>query len=106
MDINLNESESRYYGDLFSLCDVEKIGKVKNLKALEFFRSSNLENSVLSQVIQLKALLIENGHSGCAKVGISVLKRTDSERLRTFWIIFLLQLHRVYLLRKQNLQLR
>lgn len=50
MDLNLNESESRYYNDLFTLCDVEKTGKIQHLKALEFFRSSNVDNSVLSQV--------------------------------------------------------
>lgn len=50
MDINLSDSESRYYNDLFTLCDVEKTGKIQNLKALEFFRSSNVDNSVLSQV--------------------------------------------------------
>lgn len=50
MDISLTESESRYYNDLFTLCDVEKTGKIQNLKALEFLRSSSLDNSILSQV--------------------------------------------------------
>lgn len=50
MDISLSDSESRYYNDLFTLCDVEKTGKIQNLKATELFRSSNVDNSVLSQV--------------------------------------------------------
>lgn len=50
MDISLSDSESRYYNDLFTLCDVEQTGKIQHLKALEFFRSSNVDNSVLSQV--------------------------------------------------------
>lgn len=50
MDISLSDSESRYYNDLFMLCDVEKTGKIQNLKALEFFRSSNVDNFILSEV--------------------------------------------------------
>lgn len=50
MDINLTESESRYYNDLFSLCDVEKIGKIQYLKSQELFRSSSIDNQVLNQV--------------------------------------------------------
>lgn len=46
----LTEPESRYYNDLFTLCDVEKIGKVSQLKCTELFRSSQIENSTLSQV--------------------------------------------------------
>ncbi|CRL00944.1 CLUMA_CG014223, isoform A [Clunio marinus] len=53
MNINLSESENRYYNDLFTLCDVEKIGKIEFLKATEFFRSSNVDNSILSQIYQL-----------------------------------------------------
>jgi hypothetical protein len=74
MDINLNESESRYYNDLFSLCDVEKIGKVQNLKALEFFRSSNVDNSVLSQVSDEQAnLLIEQDTTGEKTMSLKVI---------------------------------
>lgn len=52
MDIfsSLTESESRYYNDLFMLCDVEKTGKIQKLKSLEFLRNSSIDNSVLSQV--------------------------------------------------------
>lgn len=50
MDLNLTDSESRYYNDLFTLCDVDSNGKIQYLKALEFFRSSNADNSVLAQV--------------------------------------------------------
>ena len=46
----MTESETRYYNDLFTLCDVRCEGKIQNLKALEFFRSSSVDNSVLSQV--------------------------------------------------------
>lgn len=48
--VYLTEPESRYYNDLFMLCDVEKTGKVSQLKVTELFRSSQIENSTLSQV--------------------------------------------------------
>lgn len=50
MDLNLNESESRYYNDLFTLCDVEKSGKIQYLKATELIRSSGLDNPTVDQV--------------------------------------------------------
>lgn len=51
MDLSLTESESRYYNDLFSLCDVDKSGKFcPFLKSVEFFRSSSIDDSILSQV--------------------------------------------------------
>jgi hypothetical protein len=50
MDLSLTESESKYYNDLFTLCDVEKIGKVQKLKSDEFFRSAELEEDVLLEV--------------------------------------------------------
>lgn len=50
MDLNLNESESRYYNDLFTLCDVEKSGKIQYLKATELIRSSGLDNQIVDQV--------------------------------------------------------
>lgn len=57
MDLSLTESESRYYNDLFTLCDVEKTGKIQTLKALELFRSSegggaglDVSEEVLAQV--------------------------------------------------------
>lgn len=48
--VYLTEPESRYYNDLFTLCDVEKTEKVSQLKCTELFRSSQIENSTLSQV--------------------------------------------------------
>lgn len=55
MDLNLNESESRYYNDLFTLCDVEKSGKIQYLKATELIRSSGLDNQIVDQV-KLKSI--------------------------------------------------
>lgn len=50
-EVNISETESRYYSDLFNVCDVEKgKSKVPNLKATEMFRSANLENDILKQV--------------------------------------------------------
>ncbi len=50
-EVNITETESRYYSDLFNVCDVEKkASKVPNLKATEMFRSANLENDILKQV--------------------------------------------------------
>lgn len=52
-EVNISETESRYYSDLFNVCDVEqKASKVPNLKATEMFRSANLENDILKQVRQ------------------------------------------------------
>lgn len=50
MDLNLSESEGRYYNDLFALCDPENTARAPYLKALELFRSSNVNNEILSQV--------------------------------------------------------
>lgn len=50
-DLNLTETEMRYFGDLFLCCDEESNGKIPILKATELFRSSNTSNDVLKQVI-------------------------------------------------------
>lgn len=50
MDLNLSESEGRYFNDLFALCDPESTARAPYLKALELFRSSNVDNQTLSQV--------------------------------------------------------
>ena len=50
MDISLSDSETRYYNDLFTLCDTSKIEKIEKLKATEFLRNSEIDNSILSQV--------------------------------------------------------
>lgn len=49
-DLNLTETEMRYFGDLFLCCDEESNGKIPILKATELFRSSNVHNDVLKQV--------------------------------------------------------
>lgn len=49
-EVNISDTESRYFGDLFLCCDVEKSGKVPILKATEMFRSANLSNDVIRQV--------------------------------------------------------
>lgn len=49
-DLNLTETEMRYFGDLFLCCDEESNGKIPILKATELFRSSNIPNDILRQV--------------------------------------------------------
>lgn len=49
-EVNISETESRYFSDLFLCCDVGKSGKVPILKATEMFRSANLSNDVIRQV--------------------------------------------------------
>lgn len=56
MDISLTESESKYYNDLFTLCDVEKIGKIPKLKSDEFFRSAEIEEETLAEINQLSGV--------------------------------------------------
>jgi hypothetical protein len=51
--LSLSDAESKYYNDLFSLCDVEKIGKVSKLKSDEFFRTTELDDKTLNQVSYL-----------------------------------------------------
>jgi len=51
MDIALTDAETKYYNDLFNLCDTEKIGKIPKLKAEEFFRTAeNIDNELLLEV--------------------------------------------------------
>ncbi|XP_045488854.1 ralBP1-associated Eps domain-containing protein 1 [Pieris rapae] len=52
-DLNLTETEMRYFGDLFLCCDEESNGKIPILKATELFRSSNIPNDVLKQIMDL-----------------------------------------------------
>lgn len=61
-EITINDTESRYFSDLFLCCDVEKTGKVPLLKATEMFRSANLPNDVLRQVIYMKFLLSQKSY--------------------------------------------
>ncbi|GBP28379.1 RalBP1-associated Eps domain-containing protein 2 [Eumeta japonica] len=52
-DLNLTETEMRYFGDLFLCCDEESNGKIPILKATELFRSSNITNDVLKQIMDI-----------------------------------------------------
>ncbi|CAG9564840.1 unnamed protein product [Danaus chrysippus] len=52
-DLNLTETEMRYFGDLFLCCDEESNGKIPILKATELFRSSNVSNDVLRQIMDI-----------------------------------------------------
>lgn len=80
MDLSLTESESRYYNDLFTLCDVEKTNKIQNLKALEFFRSANnVDNSVLAQVSLKIAQLDDDHSSGFSLIKAIAMRSTRSE---------------------------
>ncbi|XP_037024627.1 ralBP1-associated Eps domain-containing protein 1 isoform X2 [Bradysia coprophila] len=62
-EVNISETESRYYSDLFNVCDVEKrASKVPNLKATEMFRSANLENDILKQITTLSGISQSSTH--------------------------------------------
>lgn len=50
-EIQLSETEQRYFGDLFVCCDSDNTGKIPVYKASELFRSANLPLDVLKQVI-------------------------------------------------------
>ncbi|XP_063537307.1 ralBP1-associated Eps domain-containing protein 1 [Cydia strobilella] len=52
-DLNLTETEMRYFGDLFLCCDEESNGKIPILKATELFRSSNVPNDILKQIMDI-----------------------------------------------------
>ncbi|XP_067625148.1 ralBP1-associated Eps domain-containing protein 1 [Eurosta solidaginis] len=56
MEVHLNETESRYFGDLFLCCDVEKAGKIPILKAMELYRSANVPNDILVEVTALAGI--------------------------------------------------
>jgi RalBP1-associated Eps domain-containing protein len=49
-EMQLSETEQRYFGDLFICCDSDKSGKIPLYKASEFFRTANLPLDVLKQV--------------------------------------------------------
>ncbi|XP_059057873.1 ralBP1-associated Eps domain-containing protein 1 [Achroia grisella] len=52
-DLNLTETEMRYFGDLFLCCDEDSNGKIPILKATELFRSSNVPNEILKQIMDI-----------------------------------------------------
>ncbi|KAL0274862.1 UNVERIFIED_CONTAM: hypothetical protein PYX00_002894 [Menopon gallinae] len=53
-DLQLTETEQRYFGDLFLLCcDTENTGKVPLFKACELFRTSKVSPKTISQITDL-----------------------------------------------------
>lgn len=52
-ELQLSETEQRYFSDLFVCCDNENTGKVPVNKAIELFRSGNVPNDVLNQITDL-----------------------------------------------------
>lgn len=52
-EIQLSETEQRYFGDLFVCCDSDNTGKIPIYKASELFRSANLPLDVLKQITEL-----------------------------------------------------
>lgn len=52
-EIQLTETEQRYFGDLFVCCDSDNSGKIPIYKASELFRSANLPLDVLKQITEL-----------------------------------------------------
>lgn len=56
-EIQLNESEQRYFGDLFACYDSENTGKIAISKAAELFRSANIPLEVLKQVGYLLVII-------------------------------------------------
>uniref|UniRef100_A0A1A9WBI1 EH domain-containing protein n=1 Tax=Glossina brevipalpis TaxID=37001 RepID=A0A1A9WBI1_9MUSC len=55
-EVSLTETETRYYGDLFLCCDEEKTGKIPMLKATELYRSANLPNDKILEIISLAGI--------------------------------------------------
>ncbi|XP_017487870.1 PREDICTED: ralBP1-associated Eps domain-containing protein 1 isoform X1 [Rhagoletis zephyria] len=53
MEVYLNETESRYFGDLFLCCDVEKAGKIPMMKAMELYHSANIQSDIVMEIIAL-----------------------------------------------------
>ena len=49
-EIQLSESEKRYFGELFIYYDAEKNGKIPNYKATELFNSAHLSSDIIKQV--------------------------------------------------------
>lgn len=63
-EIQLTETEQRYFGDLFVCCDSDNSGKIPIYKASELFRSANLPLDVLKQVSakrQHQEYIVTNG---------------------------------------------
>lgn len=52
-ELQLSETEQRYFSDLFVCCDNDNTGKVSVNNAVELFRSGNVPLDVLNQVCKL-----------------------------------------------------
>lgn len=50
-ELQITETEQRYFSDLFVCCDNDNTGLAPVNKAVELFRSGNIPNDVLTQVI-------------------------------------------------------
>lgn len=49
-ELQLTETEQRYFSDLFVCCDTDNTGKVSVNNAFELFRSGNISSDTLNQV--------------------------------------------------------
>ncbi|XP_004526690.1 ralBP1-associated Eps domain-containing protein 1 isoform X3 [Ceratitis capitata] len=56
MEVHLNETESRFFAGLFIYCDVEKVGKIPILKAMELYRSANVQNDKIVEITVLAGI--------------------------------------------------
>jgi hypothetical protein len=65
-EIQLTETEQRYFGDLFVCCDSDNSGKIPIYKASELFRSANLPLDALKQV-STKRQNQEQSYKWCKK---------------------------------------
>jgi hypothetical protein len=76
-EIQLSETEQRYFGDLFVCCDSDNTGKIPVYKASELFRSANLPLDVLKQVIKLNT-------KGQSIIGHELVQETNFNHLYTY----------------------
>lgn len=51
--LKLTEAEQRYFGELFSCCDIENQGKISGTKASELFLASQLPTETLHQITDI-----------------------------------------------------
>lgn len=62
-ELQLTETEQRYFSDLFVCCDTECSGKVSVNNAFELFRSGNVPTDTLNQVLKQNSNLGKAAHS-------------------------------------------
>ncbi|XP_067142995.1 ralBP1-associated Eps domain-containing protein 1 isoform X2 [Centruroides vittatus] len=53
VSLKLTEAEQRYFGELFSCCDIENQGKISGTKASELFLASQLPTETLHQITDI-----------------------------------------------------